>query len=155
MSVSDDRRSVLTTFVTAGMGVIGAALAGLVGLVAAPRAKDAARRWRRAASVFDLSADQPTTAVLAERQSDGWYETRSETVVFIDRQGDSYRALSATCSHLGCRVRWDAPRKQFLCPCHGGTYDRDGKVVAGPPPRGLDPVNVRLNPQTSEIEVEL
>jgi len=67
----------------------------------------------------------------------------------------STRALSATCSHLGCRVRWDAPRKQFLCPCHGGTYDRDGKVVAGPPPRGLDPVNVRLNPQTSEIEVEL
>ena len=80
---------------------------------------------------------------------------RSETVVFIDRQGDSYKALSATCSHLGCRVRWDAPRKQFLCPCHGGVYDRDGKVVAGPPPRGLDPVNVRLNPQTSEIEVEL
>ncbi len=148
MSVSEDRRSVLTTFVTAGMGVIGAALAGLVGLVAAPRARDAARRWRRAASVFDsapISRLRPFSRN-ARRMAGTRRAPRpsSSSIARVTR----HKALSATCSHLGCRVRWDAPKKQYLCPCHGGVYDRDGKVVAGPPPRGLDPVNVRLNPQT-------
>ena len=94
-------------------------------------------------------------AVLAERHADGWYETTAQAVVFLDREGEGYRALSAVCQHLGCRVRWDAPRKQFRCPCHGGVYDRDGHVVSGPPPRPLERLPVRVNPQTSEIEVEL
>jgi Rieske Fe-S protein len=150
-----DRRSFLVRAVTAGFGVISAAMAALVGLVVVPRRVSSATRWRTAAPLTGLPADEPLTAVLGSRHEDGWYETRKETVVFIDRQGDGLRALSATCAHLGCRVRWDAPRKQFLCPCHGGVYDRDGRVVSGPPPRALDRINVRVNPQTSEIEVEL
>ena len=92
---------------------------------------------------------------MAERKADGWFETSKQTVVYIDKEGDSYRALSATCSHLGCRVRWDEGQSQYRCPCHGGVYDRAGKVVAGPPPQPLRRINVRVNAQTSEIEVEL
>ena len=76
-------------------------------------------------------------------------------MVYIDKDGDGYRALSATCTHLGCRVRWDEASTQYRCPCHGGVFDRAGNVVAGPPPSGLTRLNVRVNPQTSEIEVEL
>jgi Rieske Fe-S protein len=137
------------------MGIITAGLAGLMGVVAAPRNTGSAKRWRRAMSLFDLGTKGPTAAVLAERHEDGWYETRKQSVVFIDREGDGYRALSAVCQHLGCRVHWDETRQQFLCPCHGGTYDRNGRVVAGPPPRGLERLNVRVNPQTSDLEVEL
>ena len=151
----DDRRRALTKFVAAGMGLIGAGLAGLAGVVASPRRADAARRWRRAATVSDLSPDAPFTAVLGARHSDGWMETRKQSVVFIEKDGDSYRALSATCTHLGCRVNWDATSKHYKCPCHGGVYDRNGHVVAGPPPEPLARVNVRVNPQTSAIEVEL
>jgi Rieske Fe-S protein len=93
--------------------------------------------------------------VLADRYADGWYETRKEQVVFIDKVGDEYRALSATCTHLGCRVNWNAETMRFHCPCHGGVYDRNGRVVAGPPPAPLERVNVRVNPQTSDLEVEL
>lgn len=153
--MQDNRRSVLVKFVTGGLGAIAAALAGLVGLVAAPVKSGPARRWRRAISVFDVPPDEPIVAVLAERRPDGWYESRRETVVYIDRDGDGYRALSATCSHLGCRVRWDPPTTQFRCPCHGGIYDRAGAVVAGPPPLPLSRLPVRVNPETSEIEVEL
>jgi succinate dehydrogenase / fumarate reductase iron-sulfur subunit len=28
--------------------------------------------------------------------------------------------------------------EQFRCPCHGGNFDRQGNVLAGPPPRPLD-----------------
>lgn len=155
MSDFENRRRALIRFVNTGMGLVTAALAGLVGAAAAPKIAGATRKWRKAATIFDLPKDTPFAAVMAERKADGWFETSKQAVVYIDRQGDSYRAFSATCTHLGCRVTWNNEKSQYLCPCHGGVYDRDGKVVAGPPPNGLTPVNVRVNAQTSEIEVEL
>ena len=151
----EERRRALARFVTIGVGAIGAGLAGLVALVAAPKRAEGGRRWRAAASIFDLPPAGPYTAILAERHADGWHATRRQSVVYIDKDGDTYRALSATCTHLGCRVRWDEAKTQYLCPCHGGVFDRAGNVVAGPPPSGLTRLNVRVNPQTSEIEVEL
>jgi len=52
-------------------------------------------------------------------------------------------------------VRWNAESSQFRCPCHGGVFDREGNVVDGPPPAPLQRLAVRLNPETSELEVEL
>jgi len=150
-----DRRSFLARAVTGGLALVSAGLAALVGIAAAPRPRTAGRRWHRTVSLFDLPPERPLAAVIADRQADGWYETRKQSVVFIDREGSGYRALSATCSHLGCRVRWDATSELYLCPCHGGAYDRNGRVVAGPPPRPLQRLAVRVNPQTSDIEVEL
>jgi len=145
----------LGAIVAAGTGLVSAALAGLVGLVAAPATPKNTRTWRKAAAVSDLTSDEPLPAVITERHEDGWYETKKQSVVFIDKDGNGYRALSATCAHLGCRVHWNSDQKQFQCPCHGGVYDRQGNVVAGPPPRGLERLNVRVNPQTSDFEVEL
>jgi menaquinol-cytochrome c reductase iron-sulfur subunit len=152
---TQDRRSALVRLVLAGTGLITGALAALVGLVAAPQATAHDKRWRRVISLNELADDGPTQAVLAERHADGWYQTRRQSVVFIDREGDGYRVLSATCSHLGCRVRWDTDSTQFRCPCHGGVYDRDGRVVSGPPPAPLARLAARVNPETSDLEVEL
>jgi Rieske Fe-S protein len=151
----NERRQALARLVTAGLALLSAGLGGLVALVAAPRSLGRSRTWRRAATVFDLPPSGPLAVVLAEQKNDGWYRTRSQQVVFIDRDGDGYRALSAICSHLGCRVRFDAAKDQFICPCHGGVYSRDGRVVAGPPPEPLTRLTVRVNPKTSDLEVEL
>jgi Rieske Fe-S protein len=151
----EDRRRALVRFVNTGMGLMTAGLLGLAGVASAPKLAVTARRWRKAASIFDLPPNAPFAAVLAERQADGWLETSKQSVVYIDREGEGYRALSATCSHLGCRVTWNEVKTQYLCPCHGGVYDREGRVVAGPPPAPLQRVNLRVNPQSSEIEVEL
>ncbi len=95
MTVSrDSRRSALARLVIAGTGIVTAGLAGLVGLVAIPRASGPTKRWRKALSVFDLSSDAPTSAVIAERHADGWYETRKQSVVFIDKvEGQVPRAV--------------------------------------------------------------
>ena len=154
MSLTDRRRA-LARIVTAGLGLIGAALAGLIGAAATPRTPAHVRRWRHAASMFDLPPDTPLPAVLVVRHADGWYETRKETIVYLDREGGGYRALSAACTHLGCRVSWNDAARQFHCPCHGGVYDREGRVVSGPPPSPLLRLNVRVNPQTANLEVEL
>jgi nitrite reductase/ring-hydroxylating ferredoxin subunit len=151
----EDRRKALVRFVNTGFGLMAAALAGLMGAAATPKTGADVKRWRKAASIFDLPPNTPFAAVHAEPRADGRLETSKQSVVYIDREGDGYRALSATCSHLGCRVSWNVEKSQYLCPCHGGTYDRNGKVIAGPPPAGLRRLNLRVNPQSSEIEVEL
>lgn len=49
-----------------------------------------------------------------------------------------YIAISTRCAHLGCPVRFVSAAKQFICPCHGGTYGFEGEVNGGPPVRPLD-----------------
>lgn len=49
------------------------------------------------------------------------------------RTEDGFRVLSDVCPHLGCRVHWMPKEKQFLCPCHMGIFDAEGRAVSGPP----------------------
>ncbi|WCM38810.1 ubiquinol-cytochrome c reductase iron-sulfur subunit [Thermus antranikianii] len=56
-------------------------------------------------------------------------------------------AYSAVCTHLGCIVsQWVADKKAGLCPCHGGIYDlaRGARVIAGPPPRPLPQLPLKV-----------
>lgn len=63
---------------------------------------------------------------------------------YIVRRQDTVRMLSAICTHSGCLVAWNQETKHFVCPCHGGTYDLQGAVVSGPPPRPLDELPVTV-----------
>ena len=53
----------------------------------------------------------------------------------MKREGtaDDFIALSSTCPHLGCQVRWEGQNDRFFCPCHNGVFDPSGKGVEGPP----------------------
>jgi Rieske Fe-S protein len=44
-------------------------------------------------------------------------------------------AISSVCTHLGCIVEPSA--RGFRCPCHGSSYDADGRNTGGPAPRPL------------------
>ena len=55
-----------------------------------------------------------------------------------DSLGYPYVAISTRCAHLGCPVRYVQAAERFICPCHGGVYNFDGKVGGGPPVRPLD-----------------
>lgn len=48
------------------------------------------------------------------------------------------RAFSATCTHLGCVVKWDEIKGYIWCPCHDGRFNAvTGAVISGPPPAPL------------------
>jgi cytochrome b6-f complex iron-sulfur subunit len=63
--------------------------------------------------------------------------------VFLVRQGNTYRCLSAVCTHLGCTV--NRADKGYHCPCHGSVFDDQGVVKSGPAPRALSWFEVSLS----------
>jgi len=63
----------------------------------------------------------------------------------VRREGARPRVLSAVCPHLGCSVQWNDAKGQFVCPCHSGVFTADGTLVSGPPPRGLDELDVTID----------
>lgn len=85
----------------------------------------------------------PQTVSFLER--DGYSRETRRAGVFLVRDGSGVAVFSATCTHLGCAVAWDAASRTFRCPCHGGVYGIDGRVVSGPPPRPLRrlPIEIR------------
>lgn len=48
---------------------------------------------------------------------------------------EQWTAVWTSCTHLGCEVEPDSDR--LVCPCHGGEFTFDGKVVKGPPKEPL------------------
>ncbi len=64
-------------------------------------------------------------------------------LLILDADG-TYRAMSASCTHLNCTVQYRSDRKQIWCACHNGTYDLNGRNVSGPPPRPLQAFDVHV-----------
>jgi menaquinol-cytochrome c reductase iron-sulfur subunit len=54
-----------------------------------------------------------------------------------------FTIFSPICPHLGCRYSWVDAQNMFICPCHGSEFTNVGAHVAGPAPRGLDPLPLR------------
>jgi Rieske Fe-S protein len=143
-------------FINGMMALVTASFGGLVGVFALrPRGAASRERWVRAASLLDLTPGTPVPRILSVRRFDGWYRERVRQTVFLVRDGDDVKALSATCTHLGCQVRWEKEKRQFLCPCHGGVYDAQGRVVEGPPPRPLDTIDVRVDAASDAVLVRV
>lgn len=70
----------------------------------------------------------------------------------IQLQDGSYAAYSLVCTHLGCIVKWEVKNEVFHCPCHGGKFNPEGAVTAGPPPKPLS--KFRISVDGNDIFVE-
>jgi glycine/D-amino acid oxidase-like deaminating enzyme/nitrite reductase/ring-hydroxylating ferredoxin subunit len=58
---------------------------------------------------------------------------------FRDDDGELYE-FSATCTHLGCELRFNTAEASWDCPCHGSRFDaRTGAVLEGPAVHALRP----------------
>lgn len=89
--------------------------------------------------------------------------------IFIFREKNTFHAVSAACTHLGCTVkmqRLNQPKKvtvrgrvideqaEFACPCHGSKYYGDGTNYSGPAPRPLDHFKIELSPDDGQLLVD-
>ena len=72
-------------------------------------------------------------------QVNGWEKTVNSYGVYVWRKNeDEVKVFSNVCTHLSCRVKWDAEKEAYLCPCHAAIFDIEGNVQDGPPPSPLD-----------------
>jgi cytochrome b6-f complex iron-sulfur subunit len=78
-----------------------------------------------------------------EDYPDGSVTFLEQERVFVVRQGNTFRCLSSTCTHLGCTV--NRAEHGYHCPCHGSVFDDEGTVKSGPAPRGLEWFSVTLS----------
>lgn len=62
----------------------------------------------------------------------------SKPGILIRTPDGELQAFNAICTHLDCTVQYKSDTSQLWCACHNGTYDLQGNVVSGPPPRPLE-----------------
>jgi Rieske Fe-S protein len=116
----------------------------------------AARKWTQVGNVSEFdNIDSPVSRTISLTQRDGWREVVTPQPVFVTRTGEGkLQVLSPICPHLGCSVAWRANQNKFVCPCHGGQFDADGKRLSGPPPRGLDRLDVQVKDGKLEVQFQ-
>jgi Rieske Fe-S protein len=148
------RRRWLHTVIGTIVGSI-ASVVGVVvgGAVLSPAFAERGARWVPAGRLRDLEEGVPMPVTVRVTRQDGYYEAVDQQVIFLVKSDAGIRALSSTCTHLGCRVSYDPASKLIKCPCHGGVFTPDGRNVAGPPPRPLPEVPARID--NSQVFVQL
>ena len=148
------RRRFLSRALAIIQTAIGATVAFVMGGAVVGPALGAKRAaWWPAAPLSDLIDGEPTPVTIRRAHTDGYRQTVNREVVFLIKTHDNVTALSSTCTHLGCRVAWDAEAAVLKCPCHGGRFDRSGAVKSGPPPAPLATLATRI--ESDQVMVEL
>jgi Rieske Fe-S protein len=153
--ISAERRGFLVRTIQAVHAGIAATLAVVVGgAVAAPSFSRREPQWLDAGAIDSVEANTPLAVTLRVARPDGATEAVDRRVIYLVRgAGEPLKALDSTCTHLGCRTRFNADTMQIECPCHGGRYDISGNVVAGPPPSPLRSLQTRVQGGRVLVEV--
>jgi menaquinol-cytochrome c reductase iron-sulfur subunit len=135
-----DRRSFVKVFMASVGGFITLVLGiPAVAYVVAPATKtQSSEGWIPAGPLENYPLDTPTIFTFTKTTQNGWERTVNSYAVYITNSGqDQVTVLSNICTHLSCRVSWDAADQEYLCPCHDGIFDKTGAVVSGPAPKPL------------------
>jgi menaquinol-cytochrome c reductase iron-sulfur subunit len=91
------------------------------------------------------SLTAPVSHLVTVAETDGWLESGTSKPVYVTKNNQGrLEVLSAVCPHLGCTVQWNGPKKEFICPCHGSVFAPDGTHIAGPAPRSMDSLPIRV-----------
>src|SRR3954471_17770659 len=142
------RRLMTGTVHVSGIIAASAFLLPALGFALGPLFEKTPDRWEDVGAENDFPDDTYVPVIFTETPGMG---EAGKTTAYIrkhnpqldgpvqkpERYGQ-YIAISTRCMHLGCPVRYTAAAQRFICPCHGGVYDFQGKVDGGPPVRPLD-----------------
>jgi menaquinol-cytochrome c reductase iron-sulfur subunit len=151
-----DRR----TFLAQVIGALGAFLAAVLGVPAlgaavGPALKSEDAAWFPLGSTTSFQPDKPVSVSITVPQTDGWIQTTEvHTVWVVKHSSDEFTAFNGRCTHLGCAYSWQLDEQEFVCPCHAGVYGIEGNVLAGPPPRSLDTLPVRVQDGVLQVQYQ-
>jgi quinol---cytochrome c reductase iron-sulfur subunit, bacillus type len=140
--------------ISIGMGLIGAALVGIpvIGFLFSPLFKKTDQVWRPVGKVDDFKIGTTSSVIFTDSSPLPWAGVAARSAAWLRRVDETnFEAFSVNCTHLGCPVNWIQSAELFMCPCHGGVYDQEGQVVAGPPPGPLTKYPVRV--QSGQVQI--
>jgi menaquinol-cytochrome c reductase iron-sulfur subunit len=150
------RRSFVTGVVAALGGII-SAIVGIpaIGYLISPGLKKRVTdEWVPIGKLEDIPLDTPTLSTFTRTSQSGWERTATSYGVYVIRHSSRrFDVFSNTCTHLSCRVAWEEEREAFVCPCHDGLFARDGSIISGPQPRGLDEMEHRIEDDTLMVHL--
>lgn len=139
MDKETNRRRLLSWTLLGASAVAGAAVGvPILGYLLKPPLSSAKEVWRDVGAVDAFASGQTVKVAFEDPSPLPWSGKTAATAAWLrrDEQG-GFTAYAINCTHLGCPVNWKAEAQLFLCPCHGGVFDADGRVVVGPPARPL------------------
>jgi menaquinol-cytochrome c reductase iron-sulfur subunit len=149
------RRQFEITVQALGAGAVAIVALPAVGFALAPVLDESEVIWTPVGPLGDFEEATYKEAVITIVEDVG--ET-GKTTAYIRRgspdlgeNADDFVAVSNRCAHAGCPTRFVEAAGNFICPCHGGVYDFQGKVIGGPPVRPLDRFQTRINDGQVEV----
>jgi Rieske Fe-S protein len=157
---------------------LGALFAAVLGIPAVAYLIDARNRpappsgFRRAAKFSEVLKDGKTTpdgsrilqVVIRDTRKDAWTLHPDEVigrVWIVARDKQDLQVFTTICPHLGCSINFDGNAQQFICPCHGGTFQLNGarielQAAKNPAPRGMDSLEWTSQPvENDEDDLEI
>lgn len=131
MSQASEERISRRSFLNALLGITAAGWLGSILFPIVEYFKIPARKDEEPASIVaaNIKNLKPNQGVVFKFGS-------TPALLIMDPDGQ-LRAFSAVCTHLDCTVQYRPDMQKIHCACHGGTYDLNGRNIAGPPPRPL------------------
>ncbi len=135
----------IATWSIGGLVSLMMGIPGIAYILGPALSREKSQGWVRLGSINKAELGTPTLFKVSITRETGWLVQEEKIGVYVltDNRRD-FIAMSNICTHLGCRVRWIADEEIFLSPCHFGVFDREGKVISGPPPRPLDRYEVKI-----------
>jgi menaquinol-cytochrome c reductase iron-sulfur subunit len=153
------RRFMTGTVHTAGAIAMAAFTLPALGFAVGPVFEKDERQWEAVGPIGDFPDDTYIPRTLTLERGIGDVGKSTVYLRKYDPQKDSqpqdeynaFIAISSRCMHLGCPVRFVEAAALFICPCHGGAYDFEGKRTGGPPVRPLDRFYTRVRNGLVEV----
>lgn len=150
-----ERRS----FIKGASCLVGAGIVGALGTVLGvtsvqPTLGKQNFQWVDVGKEEEFPVGSISSVTLHFTRSQAFHSEQIEFPVLIRRLSEQdFICFSSSCPHLGCAVSWDELSQRFRCACHGGAFNKDGEVIAGPPPSPLPRLPWKVESGTLKVEV--
>ena len=104
--------------------------------------------------VADLDSGDPVLVTAQFRDAGGKQVEEHKYYVRAVKNGSGgidWVVLDAICTHLKCKIKFDASKHNFLCPCHKSEFDLTGKVLKKPAKKNLPNLSSKVCEQNGRL----
>jgi ubiquinol-cytochrome c reductase iron-sulfur subunit len=131
-------------FMGMALGGFTAVVGGIPALYAMKRSWDPLPSVKAAGfTTIDLAGAQPNVLTTEKWRGKPIFILKKTAEMPTDDRdivigSDRYHVSIGLCTHLGCIPAYKKDKSEFICACHGGVFDINGREAGGPPPKPLE-----------------